>query len=237
MTSLPEQLSAAGKSQFEAQFDFIKALTNQAFQSAGQVLALNINASRASVERSSQAVKQLFSASDPRDLLALTSRSQEEFQSMLAYSRELFSIAAGARMNLVRQSTTPALASAPAQAPQQVRPASAPAAAQAQPVPAPQSATEPGAHASAALVVATETEPQPEPVAKPKPLAKAMNKISPKPAGAEHPLSSPVAAQHEVELPHIKPVEASPPPAPVSGTPAIDVKQAQAAAVKNGRKK
>lgn len=103
MTSLSDQLSAVRKSQFEAQLDLMSALTAQAFQSARQVMALNFSTSRASVERSADAFKQLLSVSDPRDLFALGSHTQDQVQQMLAYGRDLFSIASGARLNLQRQ--------------------------------------------------------------------------------------------------------------------------------------
>ncbi|MFL6674859.1 MAG: phasin family protein [Massilia sp.] len=255
MTSLPEQLSAKRESQFEAQRDFFRVLTQQALQSAEQVIALNVSTWRASVERSSNAVRQLFSISDPRDLLSFTSRTQVEIQNLISYNRELFSIAAGARLNQPRQAAAAPALPPPAR-PQAAPALPPPARAQAAPLPAPARAPEAAAPAPAEKpddyiaeqvarakrkpVVATEPEPEPEPepVATAKPLAKALGKIAPKPATAEHPLASPVAgAQGKVELPPIKPVEAAPPPAPVAGTPAIDVKQADAPRSKGGRRK
>jgi phasin family protein len=266
MTLLPEQLSAAGKSPFEAQFDFIRAVTSQAFKSAEQVIALNFNASLVSVERSSTAVKQLFAATDPRDLLLLTSHSQDQFQSLVSYSRELFGIAASARVNLMRPSAAPAARAATAPAPAApvraapaapVRAAPPPAApAQAAP-PAPvavQASTEPKAAAAPALeqaiaeqiakaskqlVVATLPEPAPQPAAKAKPLAKALSKVAPNGSAAEHPLASPVpsAIEHEIELPPIKPVEAAPPPAASRGAGSNAKKAAATPPTKGGRRK
>jgi phasin family protein len=114
MTSLPEQLSEARRSQLEAQLDFFRTLTAQAFDSASQVMALNFNASRASVEQSSRAVRQLMSISDPRDLLALGTHTEEQLRTLFAYSRDLFSIASGAPMDLLRQYETAASLAAPA---------------------------------------------------------------------------------------------------------------------------
>jgi phasin family protein len=213
MTSLSEQLSAARQSQIETQLNFLQSVTSQAFASAQQVLALNLRTSRSSVERSSQAVKQLFEISDPRDLLSLTSHTQEQLESMIAYGRELFSIAAGARLAL--QDEAPALPT-PAAAP--VDPAPAPVAvavAAAEPV-----------QAEPAPVVVAEASAEPEPVAevaKAKPIAKAVSKVAAKPAVTEHPAAANV--QQEIEIPTLKAVEAAP------------AKQADAPAAKGSRRK
>lgn len=123
MTLIPEQLSAASKSPFEAQLDFVRALTTQAFKSAEQVVTLNLNTSRVSVERSSTAVRQLLSATDPRDLLLLTSHTQQQFQTLVNYSRALFNIAASARLDLPYQRA--AEVSAPPAQPEAAAPADA----------------------------------------------------------------------------------------------------------------
>jgi hypothetical protein len=224
----------------QSQFDFFRAVTAKAFASAERVVALNINTSRASVERSSNTVKQLMQLNDPRDLLSLTSQPQKEFQSLLAYSRELLSIVADVGLKLPTASAPLQPLPAPAAAP----------VAQAAPQPAPQAAAAPGAASTepAAKAPVVEAVPAPaaepvlaavpEPVAEAKPVAKALSKVAPMPEAAERPLAAPVATQHEIELPPVKPVEAAPPPAPVSGTPAIEVRQAEAAArPKAARKK
>lgn len=120
MTSLSDQLSAARTSQFEAQLDFMNAVTTQAFQSARQLMALNFNTSRASVERSASALRQLLSVSEPRDLFAVGGHAQEQVQQMLDYGRELFSIASGARLNLQLQPQPAALPPTAAQPAPQV---------------------------------------------------------------------------------------------------------------------
>jgi len=115
MTSLPEQLFAARKSQYEAQFDFLRNLTAETFDSASRVIALNFNTSRASFEQSSHAVRKLFSITDPLDLLNMGSHTQEQFRTMYAYGRELFGIAVNARLNLLKQyGGAPAMPTLPA---------------------------------------------------------------------------------------------------------------------------
>jgi len=116
MSTLPEQFSAVRKSQVEAQLAFFQNWTTKAVESAEKIIALNLSTTRASMEKSSAAVRQLFTAKDPRDLFALTAQSQENFDGLLAYSRELFSIASGTQAALLQQNTpaeTPALLTAP----------------------------------------------------------------------------------------------------------------------------
>jgi phasin family protein len=146
MTSIPEQFSEARRWQFETPFDFMRALTTQAFASAQQVLALNINTTRLTVERSSNTFKQLLTVTDPRDLFNLGAQTQEQFQAMLDYSRELMNIAAGGGLDQQRQTderpasqspqpphddvrTIPVLATGTVPAPARVKPVAGPAAA------------------------------------------------------------------------------------------------------------
>jgi phasin family protein len=304
MTSLPEQLSAARKTQLEAQLELLRSLSTQAISSAEQVIALNLNATRASVEQSSAAVKQLMAVRDPRDLLAFSSQTQQQFQQMMEYGRNLFSIAAGAQLSLAKANLfkaalpaaaeltaqsaaepAPAPAAAPASAafastvaaavappaPASVAPAPAPSAAPPPAVaemPAPAAAPAPAqapapapapaesqqnntdaaaieAIAEAArsarpqkVVVASEDQPALDLGAKEKPIASAAGQVAAAPAAAAHPLASPLPGNSgKIEIPKIKPVEASPPPPPVSGTPVIESKQAEQPTPKGSRKK
>jgi phasin family protein len=95
MTTLSEQLSAVRKSQWEAQLDVFRALSKRALDSAEQLIALNMKTSRASVEQATGTFKQLLEASNPRDLLAVGSSAQDQWQQFFAYGRELLGIATG----------------------------------------------------------------------------------------------------------------------------------------------
>jgi len=95
MTSLSEQLSAVRKSQWEAQLDAFRTLGTRALDSAEQLIALNLKTSRATVEQATGTFKQLLEASTPRDLFALGSTAQDQWQQFFAYGRELMGIAAG----------------------------------------------------------------------------------------------------------------------------------------------
>lgn len=254
------QFPAAGKWQFATQFDILGAATRQLIESTEQVIALNIDTSRTAFERSANAVRQLLAMKDPRDLLVLGGQSEEQFQQMLAYTRELFTIATEAQAKLARQAGAAAAAVAPgvatpgvatpdvatprAATPDAGTPAAPQQAAAAEPA-APQETAAARAEGEPAArrakpgkkpVVEAGTQAAPED-AKTKPIASAASKVAPPAAGERHPLAAPVATTGTVELPPVKPVEAAPPPAPVSGTPEIDAKQAQLAAVKGARKK
>jgi phasin family protein len=288
MTSLPEQLSAARKTQLEAQLDLLRSLSTQAISSAEQVIALNINTSRASIEQSSAAVKQLLEVRDPRDLLAFGTQTQQQFQQMMDYGRNLFSIAAGAQLELAKAklfapaaAPVPAVAAPAAEAGAAAGVAAAPAAATAPeagpaPAPAPAAAAAPepapapaavaasapapaepqpnGAHEAAAainaiadtarsarpakVVIAKEEEAAPDSGPKETPIASAASQVAAAPAAETHPMASPLPANSgRIDIPKVKPVEASPPPPPVSGTPVIESKQAEQPASKGSRRK
>jgi phasin family protein len=242
MTSISDQMSAVRNRQFDAQLDFMRAMTAQAFATAEQVLALNINTSRASVERTANTVRHLFSITDPRDLFSVGSHTQEQMSSLLAYSRELMSIAADARANLARGSAAMA-------APEAGQQSAAPAEAQPQ-AGEPQVAQEPPAAPQVQMpepvmqvveVAAAQPEPQPEAEpdappeveirAKAKPIAKAVGKVAGKRADIPHPSAAVELAdgKAEVRLPQIKPAEMPP-----AAAAALDLKQP---ASKSPRKK
>ncbi|NIA57507.1 hypothetical protein HAV22_28165 [Massilia sp. TW-1] len=95
MTSLSEQLSAVRKSQWEAQLDVFRALSQRALDSAEQLIALNMKTSRASVEQAAGTFKQLLEVNNPRDLFAIGSTAQGQWQQFFSYGRELLGIATG----------------------------------------------------------------------------------------------------------------------------------------------
>lgn len=102
MSSITEQFSAATKSQLEAQFQIFNTLASTAVDSAEKVIALNINTTKASVEQSSTAAKQLLSIKDPKELFSLGTQQPGSFDALLAYGRALYSIASTAQSELVK---------------------------------------------------------------------------------------------------------------------------------------
>ncbi|MBA5686605.1 phasin family protein [Rugamonas apoptosis] len=102
MFSIPEQFSAATKSQLEAQLNIINNLAAKAVESAEKVIALNISTTKASVEKSSSAAKQLLEAKDPREFFTLSAGQGNYLDNLLAYSRQLFNIASAAQAELIQ---------------------------------------------------------------------------------------------------------------------------------------
>jgi hypothetical protein len=97
MTLLSEQLSAVRQSQWEAQLDMLRTLSTRVLDSTEQLIALNMKTSRTSMEQATGTFKQLLEVTNPRDLYALGSVAQGQWQHMFAYSRELLGIATGVR--------------------------------------------------------------------------------------------------------------------------------------------
>jgi hypothetical protein len=272
MTSLSEQLSAVRKSQWEAQLDVFRALSKRALDSAEQLIALNMKTSRASMEQATGTFKQLLEVSNPRDLVAIGSTAQGQWQQFFSYGRELLGIATGTHerawttdlaatlanplqlmtaatanvptsvSQLMEQAaiatadattvdseiaraaidTGSALTEAALDAGQQAvarteeAAAAAFATAPAEPVTA---VTAPVAASAEPPAAAEPPAPTPDPVdtaiaddvppAKAKPVAKALNKVAPKPPAAEHPIAStvPLEAGPQVDLPTVTPAE------------------------------
>ena len=204
MSTLPEQFSAASKSQIAAQLDFFQSFGTRAFDGAARLVALNIETGRAAVDNSSAVLKELAAMRDPRDLFALT-KTSPDFSTAMAYGNQWLSIVADVQASLL-SAAVPVAARQPAPAP-------APLAEAAPPAPAPQVNDEhvPPLKQGQQPVVALEAEPTPEPVAEETPIARAAGKVAGKPASVK-PVAATVAADGEKLLPKVKPVDATPPP-------------------------
>jgi len=124
MTSRSEQLSvqftfpfsALGQSQraqWEAQFDLLQNWGARALDSAEQLIALNLRASRTSVEQATGTFKQLLDATNPRDVIAAGSRAQGQWHYLFEYGRELLGIASSAPANVWSTQNTSRVLPAP----------------------------------------------------------------------------------------------------------------------------
>jgi hypothetical protein len=210
MTQLTEQLSAVRNTQLEAQLDVFRTLSTRALDSAGQLFALNLKASRQSVEQATDAFRHLLDARDPRDLLAIGTAAQGQWQNLFSYGREVFGIATGVpALNwIVAQAAAPApqLLRAPAPAAQVIEQKAA--------APAVDEAAVAKAEAAAETAIADGVPP-----AAANPVASALQEIAPLPASAEHPIAAPVFldAGGEIELPVVDPVDNAPPVQASSG--------------------
>lgn len=186
MFSIAEQFSTATKSQLESQLNIINSLASAAVSSAEQVIALNLSTTKASVEKSSSAAKQLLQAKDPQEFIKLSTSQPPGFASLMAYGSELFSIASKAQAELIRAASeqakqapaAPALTLAAPKAPTNVvvKDAAAPAN---EPVAAPKAVkapakAKPAEEPVAAVQAVTQTEKPVEEAAKPAKAAAAL---------------------------------------------------------------
>jgi phasin family protein len=203
MSSITEQFSAATKSQLEAQFKIFNTIASAAVESAEKVIALNLNATKASVEKSSAAAKQWLAVKDPKELFTLSAQQPGSFDSLLAYGRELASIASAAQAELIKsaQSSFKQVSELAAAAKPAVLPQSVPAAPSTQTIP--EAAPALAAAVSAAVIAAN------EPIAAP-----------PKPPKAK-PAAAPIPEQQEfIEVKaQVKPSFPAPPPKPIALAP------------------
>jgi phasin family protein len=93
MNLFPEQISAAGARQLEAQLQIFRSAAGSALDGAEQFAALQFAATRGALEKSTELLRQVAAAKDPRDLFALVGQGQFQLDSVLAYQRKLFGIA------------------------------------------------------------------------------------------------------------------------------------------------
>ena len=103
MFSLQDQLSAATKANFEAQLALITSLTGKAFESVEKLVELNLTAVKSSMEESTVNAKQLLSAKDAQEFLALSaSQAKPNAEKALAYGRHVAGIASSAQAEFTR---------------------------------------------------------------------------------------------------------------------------------------
>lgn len=232
MSNLPEQFSAARKAQLEAQLDAFRHFSGKAVENTEKLIALNLQTTRASVEKSTAAIQQLLTAKDPRDLFALTAHSRDGFDTMLAYGRALFGIAGSARAAAPGSSLLSALA-----APAALRQPATDEAhraddedysedyeeqaggddSEAESESGSERAVSPDARDEPVIVslrAADEPEADPLPLAEASPIARAAASVAASPLH-ETPAAAPLAADDaiQIDVSGIMPVDATPPPA------------------------
>ncbi|MFL9927099.1 phasin family protein [Herbaspirillum lusitanum] len=103
MFSYQDQFSAATKSHFQAQLDLINTLTTKAFEGVEKIVELNLSATKASLEESSAAFKQLAGAKDPQEALSLSAaQAQPNAEKVAAYGRHLAGIVSGTQAEFTK---------------------------------------------------------------------------------------------------------------------------------------
>lgn len=219
MNAFTDQFSAAtatAKSQLESQLNLASHYATTAFEGVQQVIALNFNTTRASVEKSSAVAKQLLEARDPRDFVV----QAPNLENLLSYSRELYSIASKTQAELLQlvkdqfqeaTATAAAVAAKPLALAAKVVNQPAPAAPFA-PAPAPAVHNEPAeseiveAPAAAPKAAKAEAKPEARHEAKGKPAAKPLAEAVAELSGHSAEEDKPVAAAVPAETPEAKPV-------------------------------
>jgi phasin family protein len=103
MFSYQEQLSAAAKSNLEAQIALVTAFTSKAFESVEKVIDLNMNVAKASLEDSAVNVQQLLSAKDPQEFFSLSAaQAQPNAEKALSYGRHLAGIVSSTQAEMTK---------------------------------------------------------------------------------------------------------------------------------------
>ena len=103
MFTFQDQFSSATKANFEAQLALITMLTGKAFESVEKLVELNLTAVKSSMEESADNARQLLSAKDPQEFLALSaSQAKPNAEKALAYGRHVASIATSTQAEFTR---------------------------------------------------------------------------------------------------------------------------------------
>ncbi|NEX60859.1 TIGR01841 family phasin [Noviherbaspirillum galbum] len=103
MFTTPEQFATVAKANLEAQLAAFTTLSTKSVEAFEQIVGLNINASKASLEEYAAATRQLLAAKDPQEFVTLTAaQAQPVAARAIAYGRQLASIANSAQTELTR---------------------------------------------------------------------------------------------------------------------------------------
>lgn len=100
---LNQASSNIAKVNYEAPIQTFVALTRAAIDSGEKLVALNLRHTRSRLDESSDAIRDLLSATDPQTYAALAaSRAQPELNRALEHCRELTGIASAMQASVVR---------------------------------------------------------------------------------------------------------------------------------------
>ena len=96
MFAFQEQFSNNAKAAFESQLAAFHALTGKAFEGTEKVIALNLAATKASVQESTASAKHLFAAKDAQEFFAVAaSQAKPGAEKATSYGRHLSEIVSG----------------------------------------------------------------------------------------------------------------------------------------------
>lgn len=93
MNPLSEQMSAATKAQIEAQIELLNTLTTRTVESVEKIIALNVDATKSTIDGATSTVRQLLASRDPQEAASITgSQAQPAAERAQEYSRSLVDI-------------------------------------------------------------------------------------------------------------------------------------------------
>ncbi|MES2743684.1 MAG: phasin family protein [Pseudomonadota bacterium] len=102
MFPLTQQFSSTAKAQLEAQFKILQSLTTSALAGTEQILALQLSTSKAALENSTAAARQLIASQSTGEFFSLSAnQTQPGIEQAMAYGRQLFGIASGTQAALL----------------------------------------------------------------------------------------------------------------------------------------
>jgi len=103
MSSNQEHFSSATKALFESHIASFQALSSKIIEGTEKAIALNIAATKASLEKSFADAKLLSSAKDPQEFFSLTAaQAKPTAENLASYNRHLTDIASGIRAEFTK---------------------------------------------------------------------------------------------------------------------------------------
>jgi phasin family protein len=103
MFPIQDQISVVTKNSLEANFALYTSLTNKTLESVEKLMNLNLAAVRASMEESAAATRQILTAKDPQEFIALISaQTKPNFDKALAYGSHLATIASSTQAEFTK---------------------------------------------------------------------------------------------------------------------------------------
>lgn len=103
MPTVSEQLSAATRTNLESQVALMTAISNKMFEGMQRLIDLNLQAARTSLDESNQAIRQLMTVRETRDLINLSSQqAQPTMEKAISYGRHVATIASTTQAEMTK---------------------------------------------------------------------------------------------------------------------------------------
>jgi phasin family protein len=103
MFPIQDSLSAATRNNLASQFAMLASLTGKTFESVEKLYRLNLAAAKASMDESSEAVRQLLATREPREFIELSmAQVQPSIEKAIAYSRHVVNITSDTQAEFIQ---------------------------------------------------------------------------------------------------------------------------------------